>query len=199
MLFLAMRLIVGDDLATIVRDHGPLDPERAAGIVAQVAGGRAYLTDFGLAQGPRRRRAPHVPGVVVGTPDYLAPEQIRAGLIGPWTDIYALGCVLFFLLTGRVVFPLESAEQKLGLTSANRPHAPRRFAPTSPTNSTSSSSAHSPTTPTRAGPPPPSSPIRSARASLATRFARRSWATRLELTQGASDPRSAQAEDTRVV
>jgi serine/threonine protein kinase len=147
-LFLAMRLIDGDDLARIVKEQGPLDPVRAAGIVAQIAGAldaaharrlvhrdikpanilvdgdeRAYLSDFGLAR--RLGGAGHTrTGMVVGTPDYLAPEQIRGGSIGPWTDIYALGCVLFFLVTGRVVFPLESPEQTLWAHAAEPPPRP---------------------------------------------------------------------------
>lgn len=92
MLFLAMRLIVGDDLATIVRDHGPLDPERAAGIVAQVAGGRAYLTDFGLvtrtsapartARSGRGRRHPRLPRSRADPrrPDRSLDRHLRARL-----------------------------------------------------------------------------------------------------------------------
>ena len=138
MLFLAMRLIAGDDLATLVRREGPLAPDRAVRIAGEIAGaldaaharhlvhrdvkpanilidadGRAYLADFGLVKALDEDAGPTRSGVVVGTLDYLAPEQIGAGAIGPWTDVYALGCVLFFALTGRVVFPHDSTEQKL--------------------------------------------------------------------------------------
>src|SRR4051794_12020029 len=136
-LFLTMRFVVGDDLGTMVRRDGPLAPGRAALIVGQVAAGleaaherglvhrdvkpanvlvgpeeHAYLTDFGLA---KHVASPGVTrtGVLVGTPDYMAPEQIRGEPTGPWTDVYALGCVLFFALTGRVVFALGSTEAKL--------------------------------------------------------------------------------------
>ena len=137
-LFLAMRFVPGDDLGTIVRRDGPMTPERASSIIEQVAaaldaahgqrlvhrdvkpanvlvdgGDHAYLTDFGLvkdlAAGDGRTRT----GMVLGTPDYLAPEQIRGEPLGPWTDIYALGCVFFFALTGRVVFALDGTEAKL--------------------------------------------------------------------------------------
>ena len=50
---------------------------------------------------------------MLGTLDYVAPERIQGGETGPWTDVYALGCVLFFALTGAVVFPLEEPERKL--------------------------------------------------------------------------------------
>jgi WD40 repeat protein len=152
-LFLAMRLIAGHDLAAIVRHDGPVDPERAAGIVAQIAGAldaaharglvhrdvkpanvlidaddRAYLTDFGLAKDLGATAADHTrTGDVLGTPDYLAPEQIRGDAIGPWTDIYALGCLLFFVLTGRVVFPLERPESKLWAHLSERPPSVSAF------------------------------------------------------------------------
>ena len=137
-LFLAMRLIVGEDLATLVKREGRLPAARAVAIVAQVAGAldaaherqlvhrdvkpanvllgrdqRAYLGDFGVAMDQRRAHSHTASGLIVGTADYIAPEQVRDGPIGPWTDVYALGCVLFFLLTGRVVFPLRTSEQRL--------------------------------------------------------------------------------------
>ncbi len=50
---------------------------------------------------------------MLGTLDYVAPERIQGGETGPWSDVYALGCMLFFALTGRVVFPFEEPERKL--------------------------------------------------------------------------------------
>ncbi len=136
-LFLAMRLVAGDDLRTLVDRDGPLAPGRAAAIVAQVAsaldaaharrlihrdvkpanvlvaGEHAYLTDFGLVKDLSATAADTRTGEVLGTLDYVAPERIRGGEPGPWSDIYSLGCLLFFLLTGTVVFPLELPESKL--------------------------------------------------------------------------------------
>jgi Protein kinase domain len=137
-LFLAMRLIDGDDLRTIVERDGPLAPERAAAVIAQVAAalaaaharglvhrdikpanvlvtaeGHCYLTDFGLVKDLAATTGATRTGEVLGTLDYVAPERIRGGATGPATDVYALGCVLFFTLTGRVVFPLDAPERKL--------------------------------------------------------------------------------------
>jgi Protein kinase domain len=137
-LFLAMRLIDGDDLRTIVERDGPLAPARAAAVVAQVAAalaaahardlvhrdikpanvlvtadGHCYLTDFGLVKDLSATAGATATGAVLGTLDYVAPERIRGGATGPATDVYALGCVLFFALTGRVVFPLDAPERKL--------------------------------------------------------------------------------------
>jgi Protein kinase domain len=137
-LFLSMRFVDGDNLRTIVRRDGPLDPRRAADIVAHVAsaldaaharqlvhrdvkpanvlmagGDHVYLTDFGLVKDLGLTAGHTRTGEVLGTLDYVAPERIRGEAVGPWSDVYALGCVLFFLLTGQVVFPLDSPESKL--------------------------------------------------------------------------------------
>jgi serine/threonine protein kinase len=138
LLFLAMRFVSGDDLRTLVERDGPLDPERAAAVIGQVAAalaaaharglvhrdvkpanvlvtadGHCFLTDFGLVKDLAATTGVTRTGEVLGTLDYVAPERIQGGETGPWTDVYALGCVLFFALTGRVVFPLEEPERKL--------------------------------------------------------------------------------------
>jgi serine/threonine-protein kinase len=138
LLFLAMRFVEGDDLRTLVQRDGPLEPRRAAALMTQVAsaldaaharglvhrdvkpanvlvgaGDHCYLTDFGLVKDLAATAGVTRTGEVLGTLDYVAPERIQGGETGPWTDVYALGCVLFFALTGRVVFPLEEPERKL--------------------------------------------------------------------------------------
>jgi serine/threonine-protein kinase len=126
--YLAMELLSGHDLMSIVRSGGPMPSRRAASVVrdaarglqaAQRAGlmhrdvkpsnimllpdGALKVTDFGLAKpvDPGQDPALTAMGVVVGTPDYIAPEQARGDEIDPRVDVYALGCTLFFLLTGR--------------------------------------------------------------------------------------------------
>jgi serine/threonine protein kinase len=157
-LFLAMRFVAGDDLRTIIERDGPLAPERAAAIVEQVAAAldaaharglvhrdvkpanvlvtgddHCYLTDFGLVKDLAATTGVTRTGDVMGTLDYVAPERIQGGDTGPWTDVYALGCVLFFALTGRVVFAVDAPESKLWAhvtepppaVSAVRPSLPR--------------------------------------------------------------------------
>jgi hypothetical protein len=145
-LYLAMRFVDGSDL----RSLGALEPARAARIVAQVGaaldaaharrlvhrdvkpgnvlvggGDHAYLTDFGLVKALDASAGVTRTGDLVGTLDYVAPERIRGEPAGPASDLYSLGCVLFHALTGRVVFGLESAEQKLWAhLSAPPPTAP---------------------------------------------------------------------------
>jgi eukaryotic-like serine/threonine-protein kinase len=72
-------------------------------------GQRAILTDFGIAKILAGGSAATKTGVMIGTPDYMAPEQIRAaGEVDARTDIYALGVMLFQMLTGRLPFTGEN-------------------------------------------------------------------------------------------
>jgi streptogramin lyase len=153
MAYLSMRFIDGQDVRTRVRLGGPLDPERAAAIVAQIAAaldvihragyihrdvkpanvlldreGDAYLTDFGLAKalgagGPTRS------GEWVGTLDYVAPEQIRGGRIDARADVYALGGVLHYMLTAHVPFERDTDEAKLWALLSAPPPRPSTLRP----------------------------------------------------------------------
>lgn len=125
--YIAMELLDGADLGSIVEKHGPLDSLTAAHAVLDAAqglaaaahaglihrdvkpsnlvrlsDGRVKVTDFGLAKpvDPGKEPALTAMGVVVGTPDYIAPEQARGEAIDERVDIYALGGTLYFLLTG---------------------------------------------------------------------------------------------------
>jgi eukaryotic-like serine/threonine-protein kinase len=126
--FLAMEYLAGQDLATVVRDTGPIESRLAAqyardsarGLAAAARAGLIHrdvkpsnlmllpsgevkVTDFGLAKpvAPGEDPALTALGVVVGTPDYIAPEQARGDAIDARVDVYALGATLFFLLAGR--------------------------------------------------------------------------------------------------
>ena len=74
--------------------------------------GCAYVTDFGLAK-DRDASALTKPGQTVGSLDYMAPEQIRVGAMGPATDVYSLACVLWECLYGRPPFADRSGMQVL--------------------------------------------------------------------------------------
>jgi eukaryotic-like serine/threonine-protein kinase len=133
--FLVMELIDGEDLKTRIRRDGALAPREAARIGAQVAAtlefthrhgvvhrdiksqnvlidrdGNAKLADFGIAhllEGAGESRLTRS-GMMVGTSDYLAPEQAEGRPIDGRTDIYALGIVLWECLTGELPFPAEN-------------------------------------------------------------------------------------------
>ncbi len=135
-LYLAMRLVEGTDLRALLAQTSPLPPVRAARIVAQIAaaldaahsrnlvhrdvkpanvlidasGGEehVYLTDFGLTQTIGGDGDITSPGQVVGTANYLAPEQIAYRPIDGRVDVYALSCLAFELLTGAPPFARET-------------------------------------------------------------------------------------------
>lgn len=92
----------------------------------------AKITDFGLAKRIDSQTQLTASGVVAGTPSYMAPEQIRCDSrrgIGPATDIYALGTILYELLTGRPPFLGESAMEILGRVIDEEPPSPSALRP----------------------------------------------------------------------
>ena len=103
--------------------------------VLLTADGRPKITDFGLAKliiggGDLRTQT----GELLGTPSYMAPEQAasRHQAIGAATDVYALGAILYELLTGRPPFKAESALETLRQVVAHEPVAPSRLRPKLP-------------------------------------------------------------------
>jgi YVTN family beta-propeller protein len=136
-LWIAMRYVDGIDLAAQLARDGPLAPEQALGIAGQVAGAldaahtrglvhrdvkpgnillaveegavaHAYLADFGLTKRIGGARGLTGSGQVLGTIDYVAPEQVEGSQIDGRADQYSLGCVLFECLTGTVPFWRDS-------------------------------------------------------------------------------------------
>ena len=127
-LFIVMRFIAGTDLRVVLADEGALPQARAVEIVTAVAAGLdaahaaglvhrdvkpanvllatdadrpwAYLTDFGLTKEVSSQSGITISGQWVGTVDYIAPEQLEHGQVDSRADVYALGCVLYEMLTG---------------------------------------------------------------------------------------------------
>lgn len=131
-LFLVMQYVAGTDLRALISERGRVDPVLAVDLVSQVAAAldaahdrglvhrdvkpanilvagpdrvpRAYLTDFGLTRPVDASRQITGTGFLVGTEAYMAPELFGGSSATVASDVYALGCVLFHALSGRV-FP----------------------------------------------------------------------------------------------
>jgi streptogramin lyase/predicted Ser/Thr protein kinase len=136
-LYLAMRFVDGEDLRSLVQREGPLEPARAASIIAQIGNAldaaharglvhrdikpanvlldrdHAYLTDFGLTKRLTGETTMTGSGRWVGTLGYIAPEQIRGEGVDARADVYALGCLLFYVLTGAAPYRRDSDEATL--------------------------------------------------------------------------------------
>src|SRR3954453_2978347 len=83
--------------------HRDLKPEN----LMVTAEGRVKIADFGIAKATSKLHTEAfrtATGTTVGTPTYMAPEQAMAQAVGPWTDLYSLGCIAFELFTGQVPF-----------------------------------------------------------------------------------------------
>jgi hypothetical protein len=94
-------------------------------------GGRPVITDFGVARRIDASRRLTWTGEIIGTPLYMAPEQLRGqnGRVGARSDIYALGAVLYELLTGRVPFEADSFEELSVKALRDDPIVPSRCDP----------------------------------------------------------------------
>src|SRR4051794_21596370 len=138
------RLAQGDAVEMVAQIGNGLDAIHAAGLVhrdvkpANVllsdrpGGEHAYLTDFGVARNVATESGLTQTGRFVGTLDYVAPEQISGGPVDARADVYALGCLLFKLLTGEVPFPREGEAARLYAHLHDPPPAPSLYAPSLP-------------------------------------------------------------------
>src|SRR5829696_8992844 len=130
--YIAMEFLEGRSLKQVVRQEGALDPDRAIDLVSQILKaarfahrrgivhrdikphnvivddeGRAKVTDFGIARAGASDMTET--GSIMGTAQYLSPEQAQGHPVDARSDLYSIGVVLYELLTGRVPFDAESA------------------------------------------------------------------------------------------
>ena len=140
--WIAMRYVAGSDLGRRLARKGRLEPTEAVALITQIGNGLDAIHAAGLVH--RDVKPANVllggdPGAehayitdFVGTLDYVAPEQISGEPVDARVDVYALGCLLFKLLTGEVPFPREGEAARLYAHLHDPPPAPSLFAPAVP-------------------------------------------------------------------
>jgi formylglycine-generating enzyme required for sulfatase activity/tRNA A-37 threonylcarbamoyl transferase component Bud32 len=126
---IAMELIEGKDYRRILRERGPLPPAEAFAVAIQITEGLeavheagivhrdlktpnvmrdsrgvARLMDFGIAKSLANDTGGTATGAILGTPEYMSPEQVRGEKVDARSDLYAMGVLIWELFTGRVPF-----------------------------------------------------------------------------------------------
>jgi eukaryotic-like serine/threonine-protein kinase len=152
LVYLAMEFVEGKPLTEIIREHGALPPMRASEIARQTAEGLSVAHDMGIVHrdlkpdnimvAKGRQGADLVKvvdfgiakaaasddqkvtktGMVVGTPEYMSPEQLSGDPLDSRSDIYALALVTFNMLTGKLPFPGESMQETMIMRLTDDPH-----------------------------------------------------------------------------
>jgi eukaryotic-like serine/threonine-protein kinase len=155
--YLVMEWVDGPTLSQVIRGEGPLAVERACRIGADIAAGLQYahdhdvtnrdvkpsnvligstghakVTDFGIAKVPDKSTVETLPGVVLGTPAYLSPEQLTGGQADARSDVYGLGAVVYEMVTARKPFVGDTPAEVAGNVLHSRPPRPSSMNPDVP-------------------------------------------------------------------
>jgi len=148
--FITMEFIEGRDLKSIVQEKGKLPPQEAAAIIRQVcrglaaahnagvvhrdlkpqnimveADGRASIMDFGIARSAEQSGLT-VSGAMIGTPEYMSPEQAMVQAADARSDIFAVGLILYEALTGNLPYQADTALGKIMKRTKERPTPPAK-------------------------------------------------------------------------
>lgn len=156
-LFIVMELVPGTNLNAILHSRGRFTVEEGLPLIEQACAGIGYahraglvhcdvkphnilitpdnrvkVTDFGIARALASIRPDEKSTVVWGSPQYFSPEQAAGEAPSPASDVYSLGIVMFFMLTGRLPFTASSATELVHMHRFAEAPSPRLFNPSIP-------------------------------------------------------------------
>src|SRR5271166_657667 len=154
--FITMEYIEGQDLRSLVKKEGKPSPQRCVEIIQQVclaldaahaekvvhrdlkpqnimldAQGKVYVMDFGIARSVGSEGLT-MTGAVVGTPEYMSPEQVKGDEIDGRADIFTLGIIFYELLTGKMPFRAETVQRSMYKRTVERAISPAAEDPSVP-------------------------------------------------------------------
>jgi len=154
--FITMDFVEGQDLRVLLLERGKFPPEQAARVMLQIChaleaahsegvihrdlkpqnimvapDGRVYVMDFGIA------RSAHLPGMtqtgaLIGTPEYMSPEQARGEKLTARSDLFSLGVIFYELLTGKSPYPADAPLGTLWKRLQEKPKPPAEIDATVP-------------------------------------------------------------------
>jgi serine/threonine-protein kinase len=156
-LFIVMEYVPGTNLNAMLQNRGRFTLEEAIPLMTQACAGVGYahraglvhcdikphnflitpdnrlkVTDFGIARALASIHPDEQADIVWGSPQYFSPEQATGAAPSPASDVYSLGVVMYFLLTGRLPFTASSSSELAQLHRSAPPVPPRHFNPTLP-------------------------------------------------------------------
>src|ERR1700693_3972563 len=154
--FITMEFVEGRDLRAVIREKGKLSPEETVRIISQVcralesahaagvvhrdlkpqnimldAKDRVYVMDFGIAHSLETPGMTQT-GALMGTPEYMSPEQAKGLKVDPRSDLFALGIIFYEMLTGISPYKAETALATLLKRTQERPQSPAEVDPAIP-------------------------------------------------------------------
>jgi tetratricopeptide (TPR) repeat protein/TolB-like protein len=150
--FFTMEYIEGESLKQRIRKRGPIPVEEAVPLIRQILSalqeahsqgvihrdlkpqnimldknGVPFVMDFGIARAAGETSGMTATGAVIGTPDYMSPEQVRGEKAEVQSDLFSMGVIMYEMLTGDLPYKADTAVSKVMMRLTHKPRAPREL------------------------------------------------------------------------